>query len=285
MKQLSIALLCLLLAVSCSAPEKKTPETTPETEQPTTETEPKAVELAVSEVSYTVEGTELQGYITYNKNQTGKRPGILVVHEWWGHDEYARKRADMLAEMGYVAFALDMYGDGKKAEHPQDAQKFVGEVLANIDGATARFNAAIAQLKANPNVDPEKIGAIGYCFGGSVALAMANAGIDLDAVAAFHSGVQLPIMPEAGKLKAKVLVCNGADDTFIPAETVTAFKAAMDEVGADYKYIAYEGAKHSFTSPAATARGKEFNLPLEYNEAADKASWQELQAMLTNAFK
>jgi len=172
----------------------------------------------------------------------------------------------------------------KQASHPDDAGKFAMSVMGNIDSATKRFNAALAMLKAHPSVDPDKIAAIGYCFGGSVALTMANAGLDLDAVAAFHSGVQLPVMPN-DKLKAKVLVCNGADDPFVSAESVDMFKKSLDSLKADYKYIAYENTTHSFTSKAADSLGKKFNLPLAYNKEADEKSWAALQELLKGAFK
>ena len=149
--------------------------------------------------------------------------------------------------------------------------------------ATARFEAALAVLKAHPSVDADKIGAIGYCFGGSVALTMANAGQDLDAVAAFHSGVQLPIMPSKD-LKAKVLVCNGADDKFLSLESITNFKTAMDSIGADYEYIAYPGVVHSFTSKEADVNAKKFGLPLAYDAEADKKSWESLQQLFNEAF-
>ena len=273
------------MAMACSSPQKKVNENQKAPANTPTELKAKEVQLAVTEVSYNAGGAQLTGYMAHDASLEGKRPGVLVVHEWWGHNDYARKRADMLAELGFVAFAVDMYGDGKLATHPDDAGKFMNEVMQNLDAGTARFKAAMEQLKANPHVDPDKIAAIGYCFGGSVVLSMANAGLDLDAVAAFHSSVQVPIAPEAGKVKAKILVCNGADDPFIQPETVTAFKATMDNAGADYKYVAYEGATHSFTNPEATDKGKEFKLPLAYNEAADKASWDELQTMLASAFK
>ncbi len=285
MKQISIFMLCLLMAMACSSPQKKVNENQEAPANTPTELKAKEVQLAVTEVSYNAGGAQLTGYMAHDASLEGKRPGVLVVHEWWGHNDYARKRADMLAELGFVAFAVDMYGDGKLATHPDDAGKFMNEVMQNLDAGTARFKAAMEQLKANPHVDPDKIAAIGYCFGGSVVLSMANAGLDLDAVAAFHSSVQVPIAPEAGKVKAKILVCNGADDPFIQPETVTAFKATMDNAGADYKYVSYEGATHSFTNPEATDKGKEFKLPLAYNEAADKASWDELQTLLASAFK
>jgi len=248
------------------------------------EEESKEPAIIGTEVSYSTDSTEMKGYIVYDESIKGERPGIIVVHEWWGHNDYTRKRAEMLAELGYTAFAIDMYGDGKQAEHPDDAGKFMNQVLANMDEAKARFVKAMEILKNHPSVNSEQIAAIGYCFGGSVVLTMANAGYDLDAVAAFHSGVQLPVQPDAATLKAKILVCNGADDPFISPESVVQFKADMDAAGADYKYIVYENTVHSFTSPDADALGEKFELPMAYNEEADNASWAELQTLLTSVF-
>lgn len=236
------------------------------------------------EVSYATDSTEMKGYIVYDESIEGKRPGILVVHEWWGHNNYTRERANMLAELGYTALAIDMYGDGKQAEHPEDAGKFMNQVISNMDEAKARFMKAKETLQNHPSVDADKIAAIGYCFGGSVVLTMANAGVDLDAVAAFHSGLDLPIQPNAETLKVKILVCNGAADPFIPSESVEKFKADMDAVGADYKYISYENAVHAFTSPDADELGKKFDLPLAYDEKADNDSWSELQTLLKSVF-
>ncbi len=243
------------------------------------------VEIRGEEVTYSTDSTTMIGYLAKEVSTNEKRPGIIVIHEWWGHNDYVRERADMLAEMGYTALAVDMYGDGKQAQHPEDAGKFAGMVMSNMDEAKARFMQALETLKADPTVDPEKIAAIGYCFGGSVALTMANAGMDLDAVAAFHSGLQLPVMPQEGQLTAKVLVCNGADDPFVPAEQVAAFTAAMDSAKADYKYIAYEGAVHGFTSKGADSLGQKFELPLAYNAEADQKSWQEMQDLFDSVFK
>jgi len=248
------------------------------------EEESSTPEIVGEEVSYATDSTEMKGYIVYDKNMEGKRPGIIVVHEWWGHNEYTRKRADMLAELGYTALAIDMYGDGKQAEHPDDAGKFMNQVISNMDEAKARFMKAMETLKNHPTVSEDNIAAIGYCFGGSVVLTMANAGYDLSAVAAFHSGVQLPIPPSAD-IKAKILVCNGAADPFVSSESVVQYKAAMDSVGAYYTYIAYDSAGHAFTSPDADDLGEKFGLPLAYNEKADNASWAELQTLLTSVFE
>ncbi len=237
------------------------------------------VNVVGKEVTYSSDTTVMKGFLSYDENNTSKRPGILVVHEWWGHDEYARTRAKMLAELGYVALAVDMYGDGQKADHPEDAMKFSGMVMGNLDASKARFEAAYAELVSNPNVDPHSISAIGYCFGGSLIMAFANGGMDLDGVAAFHSGVQLPITP-GENLKAKVLVQNGAADPFITEESVAEFKAQMDAAGASYEYVSYPGAMHAFTNPGATAMGEKFNLPLQYQKEADQQSWAKLQEFL-----
>ncbi|MEM9855879.1 MAG: dienelactone hydrolase family protein [Bacteroidota bacterium] len=240
-------------------------------------------EIIGEEVAYSTDSTTMNGYFAFDKNAEGKRPGVLVIHEWWGHNEYTRQRAEMLAELGYVALAVDMYGDGKVADHPEDAQKFMMSVMSNINEGEARFNKALELLKARENVDPDKIGVIGYCFGGSVALTMANAGADIDAVAAFHSGIQLPIMPQEG-IKAKILVCNGAADPFITEESVVNFKTQMDSVGADYQYIAYEGAKHAFTNKGADSLGAKFGMPLAYDANADEESWEAMKRLFEEVF-
>lgn len=271
---ITLAILSVLI-LACKTDNKQEQNITPVEETST---------LVGEEVSYATDSTTMKGYIAYDKAITTKRPGILVVHEWWGHNDYTRERARMLAELGYTALAVDMYGDGKQAAHPDDAGKFSGMVMSNIDEAKARFKSAMSLLKNQSSVDSTQIAAIGYCFGGSVVLTMANAGEDLDAVAAFHSGVQLPIMPN-DNIKAKVLVCNGAADPFVSEESVEAFKMAMDEAGADYNYIAYEDAQHAFTSKDADSLGQKFNLPLAYQEKADRASWQELKELLKETFK
>lgn len=228
-------------------------------------------------VEYSADGVTLKGYIAYNDSQKGKRPGILVVHEWWGQNEYARKRADMLAELGYVALAVDMYGDGKQAGHPEDAGKFATEVMTNMPAMKARFMAAMSLLKKHSLVNSKQMGAIGYCFGGGVVLTMAREGVDLKGVVSFHGSLATVTPAAKGKVKAKILVCHGADDPFVTAEEVNEFKDEMKAARADLKFIAYEGAIHSFTNPGATALGEEFGLPIAYNEKADKDSWNDMQ--------
>lgn len=237
------------------------------------------------EISYEAGGAALKGYMAWDANQKGARPGVIVVHEWWGHNEYVRQRARMLAEEGYAALALDMYGVGKLAQHPEDAQKFMMETVSNADVARARFMAAYELLKKHEVTDPTRIAAIGYCFGGAVVLQMARLGTELDGVASFHGNLAAQGGPAApGAVKAKVLVLHGADDPLVPKEQVAAFKKEMDAAGVDYNFVEYPGAKHAFTNPAATEKGKKFGMPLAYDENADKQSWAELQKFLNGLF-
>ncbi len=237
------------------------------------------------EVSYQANGTTLKGYLAYDKAVKGKRPGVLVVHEWWGHNEYARKRADMLAELGYVALAVDMYGAGKQASHPEDAQKFSSEIANNMALGRQRFEAAMELLKKQPTTNGSDIAAIGYCFGGAVVLQMAREGLDLDAVVSFHGSLGTTQPAQPGVVKAKILVAHGGADPFIKPEQITGFFAEMNQAEADYRFIAYSGAQHSFTNPDADVFGVKFNLPLKYNKQADQESWQAMQAHLEKAFK
>jgi len=236
------------------------------------------------EVSYQSGDVTLKGYLVRDNAAQGKRPGILVVHEWWGLNDYARRRAQQLAELGYVALAVDMYGDGKTAVHPDDAGKFSGALRSNLPVMRARFKAAREFLNAQPYVDSEKNAAIGYCFGGGVVLEMARSGMDLAGVVSFHGSLGGDSKVTPGTIKAKILVANGADDPFTTPEQIVAFKAEMDAAGADYTFINYPGAKHSFTNPDADKYGKKFGLPLAYNAEADAASWKEMQAFLRSLF-
>jgi len=235
-------------------------------------------------IEYSDNGVTLKGYLAWDDAIQGKRPGVLVVHEWWGLNDYARKRARMLAGMGYTALAVDMYGDGKTAQHPDDAGKFSAMVSKNLPLEKSRFDAAKKLLESQKTVEPGAIAAIGYCFGGGVVLNMALMGEDLKAVASFHGALPTGVEVKPGQVKARVAVFTGADDPFSPPQKVEAFEAEMKAAGADYSLTSYPGAKHSFTSPEADALGKKFNLPLAYNAAADKDSWHKLGQLLTSVF-
>ncbi|MEW8506643.1 MAG: dienelactone hydrolase family protein [Candidatus Thiodiazotropha sp.] len=232
------------------------------------------------EVAYNHGATQMKGYIAYDDGIQERRPGILVVHEWWGHNEYARSRAKQLAGMGYTALAVDMYGEGRQASHPKDAGRFATEVKKNMETAAARFQAAMALLQSHKTVARDDISAIGYCFGGGMVLEMARRGLELDLVGSFHGSLPTSSPAAKGAVKAEVLVFNGADDPFVKAEHIEAFMSEMDQAGVKYSFTNYPGAKHSFTNPGADKFGKAFDLPLQYDEAADRQSWTALTKAL-----
>ncbi len=237
------------------------------------------------EIAYADGGAPLKGYIAYDDSIKGKRPGIIVVHEWWGHNAYARRRADMLASLGYTAMALDMYGEGKTADNPDDAGKLSGMISSDIPLMKSRFQAALQTLNKHPMADPKNSGAIGYCFGGGVVLSVVREGADLKGAVSFHGSLASKAMARKGSVKTRLLVANGAADTFVPASQIAAFKSEMKVAGADLTFIDYPGAVHAFTNPDATANGKKFNIPIAYNEAADKKSWGDMKEFFASVFK
>jgi dienelactone hydrolase len=236
-------------------------------------------------VDYSAGGTVLKGYLAYDDKVMGKRPGVLVVHEWWGLNDYIRKRARMLAKLGYTALALDMYGEGKIVSHPDDARTFSSEVMKNFPVAKERFLAAVEFLKQQPTVDPANIAAIGYCFGGGVVLNMARQGVDLKGVASFHGSLAVVKPDTSTRIKAAVRVYNGADDKFITPEQIDAFKKEMADQKVNFKFVNYPGAVHGFTNPDATELGKKFNMAYAYSARADQESWKDLQQFLKDIFK
>ncbi len=237
-------------------------------------------------VEYTVGGVTLKGYLAYDTSVKGKRPAVLVVHEWWGQNDYVRKRARMLAELGYTALALDMYGEGRVADHPDDAKKFSSEVMKNFPVAKERFLAAVEFLKKDPTVDPDRIAAIGYCFGGGVVLNMARQGVDLKGVASVHGSLAVIKPDTPTPFKAAVRVYNGADDKYVTPEQLAALKQEMLTQPVSFKLVEYAGAVHGFTNPDATELGKKFNMAnYAYNAKADKESWKDLQGFLKQIFK
>ena len=232
-------------------------------------------------VEYTYDGKTFKGMLAYDDAAAGKRPGVLVVHEWWGLNQHARDRAKMLAELGYVAFACDMYGDGKTTAHPQEAGAFAGEVRKNQAAWAGRAKAALKVLQDNPKVDPTKLAAVGFCFGGSTAQLLAFTGADVDAVVSFHGAPVVPTPEQAKATKARILMCHGGADSFIKPETIDAFKKALDAGGAKYEWVSYPGVVHSFTAPDADKVG---NPGMKYDEAADKASWAAMKKLFDEAF-
>jgi dienelactone hydrolase len=245
---------------------------------------PLMAEVVSRDLSYRAGDTEMRGMLAWDDSAAGKRPGVLVVHEWWGHNDYARKRARMLAELGYTAMAVDMYGDGKTADHPDDAGKFAAAVGGDLALAKARFDAALDILRGHPTVRADDVAAIGYCFGGGIVLNMARLGSAVDGVVSYHGSLGSSQPAGAGDIKAKILVFNGADDPFVTAQQIAAFKAEMDAAGADYEFINYPGAVHSFTHAGADAVGEKFGLPLAYDADADQDSWARTQAFFRDIF-
>jgi dienelactone hydrolase len=206
---------------------------------------------------------------------------VLVVHAWWGHAAYVRGRARQLAEKGYTAMAVDMYGDGKVAETPEEAQALMMEVMGDMDRMRTRFLAARDVLFEREGTDGARTAAIGYCFGGAVALQMARLGIDLQAVAAFHPGGLATSHPaRRGTLRAKVLVCLGEADPFVSQDERAAFRREMTGASADFELVEYPRVQHGFTVPAAAERGKSYGLPLAYDAKADQDSWSRLVTFL-----
>jgi len=237
-------------------------------------------------VTYWDGTTVMKGYIVYDDSIKAKRPGVVVVHEWWGITEHTLGEARNLARQGYTAFVADMFGDGKTADNPKDAGALAGSVRKNPAAMHSRFSAARETLAGHATVDASRIGAIGFCFGGSVVLDMARQGVDLRGVTAFHAGLPPSGAPAApGKVKAKVLVLNGAADPFIKPDTVEAFKKEMEAARVDYRYINYPGAVHAFTNPAATENGRKFKLPLAYHAQADQQSKSEMRKFLGDVLR
>ena len=236
-------------------------------------------------VTYKEGDTTLKGFIVYDDAVKGKRPGIVVVHEWWGITKHVHSEARKFAEQGYTAFIADMYGDAKTADNPTDASGLMKSLMGNPATMQARFNAARAELAKHASVDASRVGASGYCMGGAVVLNMARSGADLAGVVAFHAslGTSTPAAP--GKVKAKVLVLNGADDPFVKPDSIEAFKKEMEAAKVDYRFINYPGAVHAYTNPEATEKGKQFKLPLAYNAEVDKQAKSEAAKFLAGTLK
>ncbi len=238
-------------------------------------------EVQTKRVEYEHGGQTLEGTLAWDDATSGKRPGVLVVHEWWGLDDYARGRAEQLAEMGYVAFALDMYGKGKLTEHPNEAMKWSGQIRENIDNWVERSQAGLKILQDHSLVDSARIAAIGYCFGGATVMHMAYAGVPLAGVVSFHGSLPVATEEQGEKIKARVLVCHGAADAFVPEARAAEFRAALNAAGADWQMVYYAGAKHSFTNPDADSKGI---AAIGYQQEADVRSWALMQAFFDEMF-
>jgi dienelactone hydrolase len=232
-------------------------------------------------VEYRVGETTFKSLIVYDDTATGKRPGIAVYPEWWGLDDYAKHRAQMLAELGYVAIAVDLFGDGQTTSDPAQAGKWAGALKADRKVLRERANAGLEQLKRNPHVDASKLGAIGYCFGGTTAIELGRSGADVKAIVTFHAGLDSPTPADGKNIKGTLLVCHGGDDAFETLKDIEAFKQEMRENHVDWEMNVYGGAVHSFSNPSADKHG----IPgIAYNAKADHRSWQAMRTAFEEAF-
>ena len=268
--------------VSCNSENNKSETTTSSTDSVAT-TPVNTINIKEDSVTYSAGGTNFKGYVVYDSSKEGKRPAVLVVHEWWGLNDYPRSRARQLAELGYIAMAVDVFGDGKTAADPKQAMALVQPFYQLPLITKSRLEAAINKLKEYPQTDTSKMAAIGYCFGGFVVLNAAKLGANLKGVVSFHGDLSgAPFNKDL--LKAKVLVCHGEADKFVTSQNVASFKKSMDSIKADYTFKSYPDATHAFTNPAATENGKKFKIPIEYNAAADSASWNDMKDFFAKIF-
>ena len=274
-------IIALFFTAACNNSSDQSKTETTETAKDTVAKEPKLIQ---ENVTYEGDGATMKGYIVYDENNTAPKPAVLVVHEWWGLNDYPKMRARELANLGYVAMAIDMFGNGDTAANPQEAMKATDPYYKDAQKAKRRFDAALAKLKTYSQVDPNNIAAIGYCFGGTQVLNMAKLGDDLKAVVSFHGG--LPgITPAKDVIKAKMLVLHGGDDKFVSQAQVDQFRKSLDSVGANYSFKVYPGATHAWTNPQSTENGKKFSLPISYNATADSASWKDMKEFFDQNLK
>jgi dienelactone hydrolase len=237
--------------------------------------------IVTQAVPYQHEGVELEGFLAYDDAVEGKRPAVLIVHEWWGLNDYVRKRAEQLAGLGYVAFAVDMYGKGKVTEHPKEASEWAQQIRSNIQLWQQRASAGLEALKKEQRVDPNRIAAIGYCFGGSTVQQLAYTGADIKGIVSFHGSLVAPTEEQAKRTTAKIMICDGASDPMIKPADQQEYIAAMERSGLDWLMVIYGGARHSFTNPDADKLGME---ALKYNKAADQRSWAHMRDFFNEIF-
>ena len=276
MKQTRISLLALLMLgalAACKSGDKQ--KETPTVQGPA---------LKEETLSYPVDSLNMNSYVVYDANQEGPRPVVLVIHEWWGLNSYVKMRARKLAELGYIAMAVDMYGNGRMGPDPDAAGQLAMPFYQDPQKARRHVEAAWNELKKNPLVDTARTAIMGYCFGGAVSIGVARMGMDFKGAVSFHGNLNVG-PADKNLLKAEILVCHGGADPFVPQAEVDQFKKQMDSIGARYTFKVYDSATHAFTNPEATAMGEKFKLPIRYNGAADSASWEDMKAFFNRIFK
>lgn len=244
----------------------------------------KPIAIKEENVDIKADTTTMKSFVAYDESKTDKRPIVLVVPEWWGVTDFTRSKARQLAQEGYFALVVDMYGNGTTADNPGDAMKYAGGFYKNAKLATARLLAALDKAKTYSQADSSKTAAIGFCFGGSMVLNAAKLGAPLDGVVSFHGGLQ-GVAPAKNIVTSKILVCNGAADPYVPAKDVANFKKQLDSAGVPYTFKDYPDAKHAFTNPQADEYAKKFNMGVGYNETADKNSWNDMKSFFADLWK
>ncbi len=241
---------------------------------------PAAVQTKV--VEYKQGDQVLEGFLAYDDATQAKRPGVLIVHEWWGLNDYIKNRAKQFAELGYVAFAADIYGKGKRANTAQEAGALANTYLSNRPLLRDRARAALQILEKNELAQPGKVAAVGYCFGGTTVLELGMSGAPLSAIVTFHGSLNFPNMGDFKNIKAKVLILTGAEDPFVPPDKVVAFWQAMRSAGVDWQLDVYGGAVHSFTNPAS---GNDKSKGVAYNKEVDLRSWGAMELLFAEIFQ
>jgi len=241
--------------------------------------------VLTSKLDYAVDNTKYQAYLARDESVKGPAPGVIIVHEWWGINDYIVERAHMLAELGYVALAIDMYGDGRVAANTDEAGNMMNEVLSDMDKGTETLRAGYQLLIDQVSVDAQKTAAIGYCFGGAMVLQMARIGLPLTTVASFHGALGSFHEAEPGSIRPRILVCHGEADTMVTMEDVANFKVEMDAAEADYEVILYADAKHGFSNRGADENASKYGIDVGYNTAADAASWQAMISLFNGVFQ
>ena len=270
------SILSLILFSACTSNDKKDEKIVP--------VETKTPKLKEEEIVYNVDSLKMHSFVVYDENVQGKRPAVLVVHEWWGLNDYIKRRARQLAELGYIAMAVDMYGNDRKGANPDEAGKLAMPFYQNPQIPKKHFDAGVTELLKYPQTDTSKMAAMGYCFGGGVVIGVANLGEDLKGVVSFHGNLTV-VPPNKDLLKADILVCHGEADSLVKQSEVDAFKKQMDAIGKPYTFRSYPNAQHAFTNPQATEWGQKFKIPVSYNGPADTASWNEMKLFFGKIFK
>jgi dienelactone hydrolase len=241
-------------------------------------------DVHTEEVTYKADGVEMKAHVAWDAARHAERPGVLVVHEWWGCNEYAKRRARMLAEAGYTGMALDLYGWGRVAADREEAASLMNARIADMEGTRKRFLAALEVLKTHDTVDAARTGAIGYCFGGGVVTHMARMGAPLKLAGSFHGAIGLAAVDGPARFDCRIMVYNGEADTLVSQEQIKGFKSVMQKTGGHYDFIQLPGAVHGFSNPQATANGEKYGLPLAYNPLADESSWAHFRLTMEHVF-